>query len=910
MNSRDHPVDGGALRYRYRFGAVEFDAVQLELRVAGERIELEQRPLQVLAALLRFPGEVVTREELFESVWAGRPTVDNVLANAVAKLRKALGRDHAARIVTLPRIGYRLEGPIERIASGRSLAGPLDLYVGMTVPGRPNFRLDTPLGAARGGEVWLARHDKTGESRVYKFSADGEHLAALKREATIYRVLRDTLGRRHDFVSILDWNFETTPFYLECEYGGRDLAAWSAGQPGLAALDQHARIELFLRIADAVAAAHDVGVLHKDLKPANVLIADAEGRELRLTDFGSSRLLDPERLEALGITALGLTVTQVVATDTSGTALYLAPELIAGEPPTVQSDLYALGLMLYQLLVGDLRRPLAPGWERAIPDELLREDIAAATDMNRARRLHSVAALAERLRCRAARQTERTTQRESEVRMIEAQHLLEKHRARRPWVAALLLVLTIALGAGAWQYARVRTARNAAQHQAAITDAVNRFLNEDLLGAGVGGSSPAWYERNPSLREILDAAAERLDTRFAGAALERATLHRTLGRAYKSTGDYAQAVAQLQAATDGLQHALGATDERSLLAQYELATTLAHLTRFDEAMVLLERADAAAGERRAATTEVGLQAHLARGAVAYQRMHVDEALPEYQAAARLQPLLHPTNLALSARILLAIAGCELRRDEPRRAEAIARRILAGPPYTQESIGLVQIALAHSHLANALRAQGQYQDAIPIAEQSLREYARSQGASSQGAISQLSSLAHLHALTSDAVGALALQREVYQRSLERWGADSQYTLVELLNLGSSEYDSGDLKSALTHLRAAEKGLTRVSGASSPVTQAARVALANALADLGRDEEALAMIREVDPTAYQATTADPARALVLRAMQARIELHLHRYGAAARLRTAIAAMRDAGVGSGELGVYLEALGEPAT
>ena len=77
--------------YRHAFGSVEFDEARGELRVGGLVVDLEQRPLQVLVCLLHHADEVVPREELFDTVWAGRPTVDNVLANAVAKLRKALG---------------------------------------------------------------------------------------------------------------------------------------------------------------------------------------------------------------------------------------------------------------------------------------------------------------------------------------------------------------------------------------------------------------------------------------------------------------------------------------------------------------------------------------------------------------------------------------------------------------------------------------------------------------------------------------------------------------------------------------------------------------------------------------------------------------------------------------------------
>src|SRR5690606_34169165 len=105
--------------YRWRFGAVEFDEARHELRVSGLPVEVEHKPLQVLTLLLRHVGEVVTKEELFDTVWAGRVTVDHVLATAVGKLRKALDAGGEARIVTVPRIGYRFDGPVERIAVGQ-----------------------------------------------------------------------------------------------------------------------------------------------------------------------------------------------------------------------------------------------------------------------------------------------------------------------------------------------------------------------------------------------------------------------------------------------------------------------------------------------------------------------------------------------------------------------------------------------------------------------------------------------------------------------------------------------------------------------------------------------------------------------------------------------------------------------
>ena len=119
----------------------------------------------------------------------------------------------------------------------------------------------------------------------------------------------------------------------------------------------------------ALSAAHSAGVLHKDIKPTNILISkskDGESPRASLTDFGIGLLIDPEALKKKGITATGLTQTLMgsKSTSSSGTPLYMAPELLEGKPPTPQSDIYSLGVLLYQMVIGDLSRALAPGWER------------------------------------------------------------------------------------------------------------------------------------------------------------------------------------------------------------------------------------------------------------------------------------------------------------------------------------------------------------------------------------------------------------------------------------------------------------------------------------------------------------------------------------------------------------------
>lgn len=107
----------------WRFGDCEFDELSRELRVRGAAVELEAKPLEVLHQLLIHAGEVVTKDQLLESVWPGLMVVDSSVATAVSKLRKALGSDDTI-VVTVPRVGYRLGVPARRTVPARTPSEP------------------------------------------------------------------------------------------------------------------------------------------------------------------------------------------------------------------------------------------------------------------------------------------------------------------------------------------------------------------------------------------------------------------------------------------------------------------------------------------------------------------------------------------------------------------------------------------------------------------------------------------------------------------------------------------------------------------------------------------------------------------------------------------------------------------
>src|SRR6201993_4354985 len=96
----------------WKFANCEFDESRRELRVNGNSVDLEAKPLEVLSKLLQHAGEVVTKDELLEWVWPGTAVVDGSLATAISKLRKAINDEDQLMIITVPRTGYRLAGPV------------------------------------------------------------------------------------------------------------------------------------------------------------------------------------------------------------------------------------------------------------------------------------------------------------------------------------------------------------------------------------------------------------------------------------------------------------------------------------------------------------------------------------------------------------------------------------------------------------------------------------------------------------------------------------------------------------------------------------------------------------------------------------------------------------------------------
>jgi len=450
---------------------------------------------------------------------------------------------------------------------------------GLEVPTRPGWKLDKRIGEGGFGEVWLGTHEKTRVHRAFKFCFDQDRLRSLKRELTLFRVLREVLGDRDDIARLYEVQLAEPPYFLEVEFTeAGDLNNWVKQQGGLAAVPVATRLDLVARTARAVAAAHSVGVLHKDIKPANILIhqiKDGEPRP-RLADFGIGILADRTALDARQITMTGFTgLLSDNESSRTGTRLYAPPEMLVGKAFTVQGDIYALGVLLYQMLVADLERPLAVGWERDIDDAILREDISKCVEGDLARRLRTADELADRLEQLPRRRRERLAEIEQRQKAARRQRLMRLS-------LAALIVVTVLLGVVGVGLVRERDLRHTAEVESEKNRRIVEYLQNMFEEAGVNELG-----RHARIVSVLDPAAATLNTSLKGEREVAAAMKYTFGSLYQNIGVPDEAEPLLVEALEELTRYEGAQARITLLAMNALGLLRLEQADLDAADPLL-----------------------------------------------------------------------------------------------------------------------------------------------------------------------------------------------------------------------------------------------------------------------------------------------------------------------------------
>lgn len=224
-------------------------------------------------------------------------------------------------------------------SSRRDNAGLLDA-AGVEKPMLGRYQIEKELGKGAMGVVYQGKDPKINRVVAIKTMALSEAFEPDELDEAKQRFFREaeTAGRLNhpNIVTMYDAGEEHDLAYIAMEFlKGRDLAPYT--KPG-ALLDMAKVVDIAARVADALAYAHDNNVVHRDIKPANIMYEPASD-QVKVTDFGIARITDSSR------TRTGMVL---------GTPSYMSPEQLAGKKIDGRSDLFSLGVTLYQLLCGTL----------------------------------------------------------------------------------------------------------------------------------------------------------------------------------------------------------------------------------------------------------------------------------------------------------------------------------------------------------------------------------------------------------------------------------------------------------------------------------------------------------------------------------------------------------------------------
>ncbi|MHC4216817.1 MAG: tetratricopeptide repeat protein [Planctomycetota bacterium] len=460
----------------------------------------------------------------------------------------------------------------------------------------------------------VLRHGAASPQALKRFQHESEILGRLKH-ANIAQVYEAGTWDRGEGAQ---------PYFAMELIEGQPLLRYAeSGKLGL-----RPRLELFVKVCDAVQYAHQRGVIHRDLKPDNVLV-DAHG-EPKILDFGVARATDSD----IRTTTLQTDIGQLI-----GTVPYMSPEQVMGDPHGLdtRSDVYSLGVVLYELMCGKLPYDLT---DKSIPEAVLvirGEDPVPLSTINRTYRgdLETIAGKA------LEKDKDRRYQTAAELAADVRRYLTDEPIVARPpstfyqlrkfarrnkalvgGVAVAMIALMLGTVASTWQAV---LARNEAAKQAATNEFMMRLFalanpieDADELAELTG------HERVLTLEELLLQASEDLKTAFPEHPEVRAELQYRLGKtfwgmsrfdemgdnlrsAYKlrrellgerhedtletliwwaywfsDQGDSENYLRLERQAFEGLRQVCGEADPRTLMAATETAVALASVGRFED----------------------------------------------------------------------------------------------------------------------------------------------------------------------------------------------------------------------------------------------------------------------------------------------------------------------------------------
>jgi tetratricopeptide (TPR) repeat protein/predicted Ser/Thr protein kinase len=459
-----------------------------------------------------------------------------------------------------------------------------------------SYRVLRVLGEGGMGVIYEAEQEQPRRTVALKVIKPGmtspELLRRFEQESrALARLQHPTIAQIYE-AGTADTGFGPQPYFAMELIHGRSLREYAEEHR----LNTGQRLVLMIRICEAVQHAHQRGLIHRDLKPGNILV-DETGQP-KILDFGVARVTDSD-VESTRQTDLGQLV---------GTLAYMSPEQALGDPLEVdtRSDVYALGVILYELLAGRLPYDLSRKTHeaaRTIQEEdptplssisrVYRGDIetivAKALEKDKARRYPSASGLAADI--------QRYLKDEPiAARPPSASYQLRKFARRNKalvaGVAAVFVVLIGGVIASTWEATRARRAEQAATTEAAKAKAVNDFLQNDLL-AQASANTQARQDTKPDpdmkVRTALDRASARITGKFNRQPEVEAAVRDTMGQTYMDLGLYPEARTQWERALELHRRVLGPKNPETLKTISRLGRTALLQGKYPEAEALLSQ---------------------------------------------------------------------------------------------------------------------------------------------------------------------------------------------------------------------------------------------------------------------------------------------------------------------------------
>ena len=318
-----------------RFGPFELDVRSGEIRKHGVRLRLPEQSFQLLLMLLESPGEIVTRADIRLRLWPNDTVVDfdKSITATMRRLRTALGdsAETPRYIETIAKRGYRFIG---EMAPTREPDRP-----GKATPA-VHYRLLEKLGEGGMGVVYRAEDDRLGRHVAVKllpFAGGKAPAAALRR---FEQEARAASALNHPNICTIHGleEIDGRPGIVMELLAGETLAERLNRGP----VQLSEALAIATQVTSALAEAHAAGVVHRDLKPGNIMLTKNGAKVL---DFGLAQMTDAGTAEPAvnqGLPKSGI----------PGTVYYMSPEQMQGNVVDARSDIFSLGLVLYEMLSG------------------------------------------------------------------------------------------------------------------------------------------------------------------------------------------------------------------------------------------------------------------------------------------------------------------------------------------------------------------------------------------------------------------------------------------------------------------------------------------------------------------------------------------------------------------------------